>query len=294
MNLDAVVSFAVFADHLNISAAARQLHISQPALHVKLRKLSEQLGRPLYRRVGGKLELTAQGLQVARFGREIQTQTRGFAEQLEADFRTDNISLAAGEGAYLYLLGPAIQAFLDSDCGRVRLLTANREGSIDSVLGGHAQLGVAPLESVPDGVSAQTLTEVEQMLVVPSSHRLASRRRLKLKDLSECDLVVPPQDRPHRQMLARLLQSAGVPWKVAVEANGWELMIRFVQMGVGVAVVNSYCTLPKGLTGIPLPELPSLRYHLFHLSGAPRSNGLSALISQLLHHADHWKPKPRA
>ena len=44
LDFDAVASFAVFADAMNFSVAARQLHISQPALHVKVRKLGEQLG----------------------------------------------------------------------------------------------------------------------------------------------------------------------------------------------------------------------------------------------------------
>ena len=55
VSADALASFAVFADHLNFTRAAEELHISQPALHVKVRKLSESLGRPLYRRAGRRL-----------------------------------------------------------------------------------------------------------------------------------------------------------------------------------------------------------------------------------------------
>ncbi|URN00095.1 LysR family transcriptional regulator [Actinomadura madurae] len=46
LSTDALASFAVFADHLNFTRAAEELHISQPALHVKVRKLTETLGRP--------------------------------------------------------------------------------------------------------------------------------------------------------------------------------------------------------------------------------------------------------
>ena len=58
LNLDAVQSFSVFADSMNFSAAAAALYISQPALHVKIRKLAEQLGLPLYTRLGRRLALT--------------------------------------------------------------------------------------------------------------------------------------------------------------------------------------------------------------------------------------------
>lgn len=289
LNLDAAMSFAVFAECMNFSVAAQQLHISQPALHVKIRKLSEQLEVPLYVRSGRTLTLTRHGESVARFGREILEQSQGLSAALREGAQGGRICLAAGEGAYLYLLGPAIRRFVGSGGAGLRLLTRDREGALDAVLSGRAQLGVAPLETVPSELEARTLTVVGQMLVVPAHHELASRRRLRLSDLADRELIVPPEERPHRQMLARLLQSADVRWNVAVEANGWELMIRFVQMGVGLAVVNSCCRLPRGLKGIPLPELPTLRYHVFHLKRAARNAQLKNLIEEMHRHGDAWK-----
>jgi DNA-binding transcriptional LysR family regulator len=66
VSADALASFVVFADHLNFTRAAAELHISQPALHVKVRKLAEALGRPLYRRDGRRLVLTADGEAIRR------------------------------------------------------------------------------------------------------------------------------------------------------------------------------------------------------------------------------------
>lgn len=43
-NYDAIISFAVFADKLNFTRAAEQLHISQPALHMKIQELTAALG----------------------------------------------------------------------------------------------------------------------------------------------------------------------------------------------------------------------------------------------------------
>lgn len=290
MNLDAVLAFAAFADRMNLSAAATDLHISQPALHMKLRKLAEQLGVPLYVRVGRRLELTAQGEEVARFGREIATQTRLFGAQLR-DGGGSELSFAAGDGAYLYLLGPALRRFLADGSTRLKLLTRDRDGALDAVRSGRAQLGVAPLQSVPSGIEGRVLTTVGQMLVVRNDHPLARRRRLKLRDLARCALIVPPEERPHRQLLARLLDAAGVPWTVAVEATGWDLMLSFVELGAGAAVVNGYCRLPRGLRGLPIPELPALRYYLFHRRGLKPAGDLARLVRTLHAHADDWRER---
>jgi LysR family transcriptional regulator, low CO2-responsive transcriptional regulator len=290
LNLDAVQAFSVFAEYLNFSTAAAQLHLSQPALHAKVRKLAEQLGLPLYCRVGRTLVLTPQGSEVARLGRELSDRTQRLCDTL-AGTTTSALTLAAGEGAYMELLHNGIRHYLRSPTAKLTLRTANREDALKAVREGRAHLGAAPLESVPDDLHAQPLTSVGQMLVLPRHHRLATRRSLKLKDLANCALIVPPEGRPHRTLLSRMLQSEGVPWTVAVEANGWELMIRFVQTGIGLAVVNACCQIPSTLRGIPLPELPQLHYHLFRLRDAwphPAVEQLAALLHQ---HANDWRPK---
>lgn len=58
LRADAVHAFGVFADHLSFTAAAEALHLSQPSLHTKVRKLQDALGVPLYERHARGLRLT--------------------------------------------------------------------------------------------------------------------------------------------------------------------------------------------------------------------------------------------
>jgi LysR family transcriptional regulator, low CO2-responsive transcriptional regulator len=102
---------------------------------------------------------------------------------------------------------------------------------------------------------------------MPASHALSRKKTLRLSDLAGAKLIVPPADRPHRQMLATALQSRGVKWEVAVEAGGWELMLHFAKLGVGLAIVNSFCRIPRGLVARPIRDLPQISYYVFHLKG---------------------------
>lgn len=288
LDLDAVLAFAAFADSLNFSEAARGLHISQPALHVKVRKLSERLDLPLYRRVGRTLELTEHGELIARYGRQLQEGTSEVLAQLHG-LTERPVTLAAGEGAYLYLLRAGITEYQKSASAPLHLLTLNRDQALAAVLGGKAQLGVAPLDVVPEQLQSTVLTTVGQVLAVPEGHRLSRRSRLQLKDMAGERLVVPPRGRPHREMLAALLQSAEVPWEVALEASGWELMLSFVSMGVGLAIVNACCRMPAGVKAIPLPELPTLRYHCFHLRRLVKTAPAGELRAALQSNGNAWK-----
>ena len=283
-SLEAIQAFAVFADSLSFSEAARVLHISQPALHTKISRLGEQLGIPLYSRSEGTLALTRHGELVARHGRDLQSRTRLLLDSIRGRAAPERLVLAAGEGAFLYLLGPAIRSFSRRSGARttLTLLTLDRAGTLAAVLAGKAHIGVAPLETVPDEVTAEPLCSVGQVLVAPRGHPLARKRSLRLADLAGAELIVPRAGQPHREILARTLQSAGIPWAIAVEATGWELMIEFVRMGMGLAVVNSYCRIPAGLTSVPIPELPSLQFQVCYLAGAKPEGEARRLVDALL------------
>jgi DNA-binding transcriptional LysR family regulator len=289
-NLDALQSFAVFADTLNFSESARLLHISQPALHAKVRKLSEQLDAKLYLRVGSALQLTSAGEQVARHARELLLLNQRFVKGLAQGQEQAVVSLAAGEGAYLYLLGKALSQFSGPGASpHLQLLTRNRDASVQAVRAGQAQLGIAPLGAVPADLHAVRLTVVGQVLVLPRAHALASRRSVRLRDLQGAQLIVPPAGRPHRELLGRLLQAESVSWQPSLEADGWELMLRFAQLGFGLTVVNACCRIPKGLVAVPLQGYPPLEYHLFRAADRPPSVHAQRLWNALLAQADHWK-----
>ncbi|MFF5081733.1 LysR family transcriptional regulator [Actinoplanes sp. NPDC000266] len=274
-----LTAFAVFAAHLNFTRAAEELHISQPALHVKIRKLSESLGRPLYRREGRRLVLTADGEAVARFARGQDERLASFLAEFAGVPERRPVVLAAGQGAYLYLLGDAIRAALAAT--PLRLINCDHRQMLAAVRGGQAHVGVSVLDVLPPDLAVRELASFPQMLFVPSGHRLARRRSIRLRDLAGESLVVPPQHRPQRVMLEQALRTAGAAWTVAVEAEGWPLITHFVALGAGLAIVNGCVPVPRGLAGVPVKDLPPVTYHVVHQPSAvtdPRVVSLLALL----------------
>lgn len=289
-HLDALQSFAVFADTLNLSESARQLHISQPALHAKLRKLSEQLCVPLYLRQGRQLKLTAEGMEVARHARELLAFNQRFIQDMSGSASTDAVSLVAGDGAYLHLIGKALTRFRSSSkTTALKLLAGDRDRAIAAVEQGEAQLGVAPLGQMSGAFDSQLLTSVGQVVIVPRSHPLALQRFVSLKDLQDQSLVVPHAGRPHREMLGQLLEAKGIRWHVAVETNSWALMLQFGAWGMGLAIVNAFCPAPRGTVAVPLKGYPPLIYHVFHRKGQRLAPATSLLRDSLLTHAEQWR-----
>jgi DNA-binding transcriptional LysR family regulator len=271
-----LTSFIAFAEELNFTRAAARLHISQPALHVQIGKLAEDVGASLYRRVGRALELTVQGRELLGFGREVRERTDNFLASMNGG-SAQRVVLAAGEGTLLYGLGPAIRRAAQLPDVKLQVLTRDREGTLAALANAEAHLGVTALDVVPETMTATLLRRAGMLLVMPSGHRLGRKRRVRLADLAGERLIVPPPSRPHRQLVARSLADAGIDWEVALEATGWEVMLHYAALGVGLAIVNDICRIPRGAVARPLAGLPALSYYVLHRSHL----GLSAPAERL-------------
>lgn len=281
MKSDWLEAFLIFSETLNFTKAAEALYISQPALHVKIAKLSEFIGRPLYRKIGRNLELTVEGQRLQAYARDREESQNSIIEELRGGAANQPIRLCAGEGAYLYLLGAAISQYMELG-HKIEINIGNKETIIQSVLSGSAHLGVTPLDFIPEGLNAEKLTQVGQVLVLPASHRLAKKKSIVFSDLHQQRLIVPPIGRPHRVLIDRLLMDAGVNWEPVIEVNGWELMIKFVSLGLGLSMVNDYCTIPDDLIARPLKEFPVLQFYLISRSSKCSQDSFSTIKQIIL------------
>lgn len=281
INSDALAAFHVFADHLNLTRAAEALHISQPSLHAKLATLARELGRPLYERRGRRLVLTPDGEAVARFARDSDDRLSRFLDELRETPVARPIVLAAGHGAYLHVLGDAIRRTLAERPGGLRLLRTNRDEMLDALRNGRAHLGVSVLDVLPADLVTVPVAAYPQVLLAPVGHRLAGRRRIRLRDLAGEDLVVPPPLRPHRIALERRLREAGVPWNVAVEIEGWPLAVHLAELGVGLTVITGCVGPTEGLVAVPIADLPRVTYYAAHRAEALEDPRTKALLSSI-------------
>lgn len=282
--------FAVFAEDANLSRAAARLRLSQPAVHAQIRKLSEELGVPLYRRVGRSLELTKEGADLAAFARETEERDAEFVARLKGEAAERRVVLAAGAGALLHVLGPALRAFTRTYSGRLDVVTADGPTATGLVTRGEAHVGVAAIDAAPlpslqdENLEVRPVSEVKQLLVMPSGHRLAKKRHAMLADLEGERLVLPPRGRPQRVALEAAFAARGVTIREGALATGWDLVVHLVSLGIGLAVVNGSVRLPAGLVSVELRELPPVRYVAF-ARRRPRPDP-AALLEAMTKHAN--------
>jgi LysR family transcriptional regulator, low CO2-responsive transcriptional regulator len=258
-----------FAQTRSFTLAARELGVSQPSLFERIKRLSEKIGVPLYEKSGRALSLTSQGTRLTAFAQDALRRTSSFISDLRGEGVTETAILAAGEGAFLYLLGPALTAFRRREkTSSLRLLTLGGPTAIEALQDGTTHLAVGVVDLLPEGIEARVLRKTPLCAALSSKHPLAKKAKLTLRELSTEALILPPKGRSHRDFIGRALSSLGEHANAPIEADGWPLMLQFAALNLGVAVVNGICQAPKSVVLRPIPELGTVTYRLFMRRGS--------------------------
>jgi DNA-binding transcriptional LysR family regulator len=98
---------------------------------------------------------------------------------------------------------------------------------------------------VPHDLSYEPVHWFDPMLILPPGHPLAAKSEIALADLSPYGLILPPQRLTTYRMIDLVFQQARVPYQVAIEVGGWEVIKQYVAMGLGISIVTGICIQPE-------------------------------------------------
>ena len=86
-------------------------------------------------------------------------------------------------------------------------------------------------------------------------HPLEDKERITLEDISPYGLILPPRHLSTWSNVDLVFQQHGVPYNVVLEAGGWEVIKRYVEIGSGISIVTSICLRGfENLTVKPMDE----------------------------------------
>ena len=94
---------------------------------------------------------------------------------------------------------------------------------------------------VPSDLDYAPVYAFDPMLITPPDHPLAAKPEVHLEDLSPYGLILPPRRLTTYRLVDLVFQQARVPYTVALEVGGWEVIKQYVAMGLGISIVTAIC-----------------------------------------------------
>jgi LysR family cyn operon transcriptional activator len=256
--------FMAVADSAHFTRAAGSVHVSQPTLSQQIRQLEDELGTPLFDRVGRRVRLTAAGEilreHAQRVLRELDA-ARSAIGELEGLTR-GTLAVGAVQTVHAYLVPTAIARFTAAHPSvgvRVRELSSGavEQGLVEGAL----DLGIGFAPAAAPEVVSEPLFDEEVVLIAPEGHRLARRRQVRLRELDGEPLVLLSPEFCTRRLVDEGMREAGASPRVAVEMNSIESILETVRAGRAATLLPALALAGDagpGLRAVAVAE-PALR-----------------------------------
>ncbi len=240
MQFDDVRTFVAVAEARSVSRAARDLHLTQPAVTRRVQRLESSLGVTLCDRRRRPFTLTPAGRaalercrRVLRAVREVQS-AAGHDGDAPREIRI-GVAHALTEVTLTEPVDRLRRAF-----PRVTLALATgwSRDLLERVRAGSLEAAVILLpegERLPAGLDAVAVGR--ERLVVVEPRRAHRTRAGGLAGLDGAGWVLNPDGCAARAMLGRILHRARVRMRVAVETYTYELQLALVARGRGLGLV---------------------------------------------------------
>ncbi len=236
--------FLAAAEEENFSAAARRLHLSQPAISFQIQALEQRLKTQLFQRTGRRISLTEAGRELVPMARELVNLSARIEESMCAQQGVvkGQIQIGCSTSPGKYILPHLIGAFrrLYPDV-QFTVQVMSREAVEEQLLTKQVHIGVLGLCPKTKELECWPFFMDRMALIVAADHPWATRASIAPEELTTANWILREGGAATRQLILAHLSEFGYTegdLHVAMELGSVEGVQAAVEAGHGVSIVS--------------------------------------------------------
>jgi DNA-binding transcriptional LysR family regulator len=234
--------FAAVARHLSVTAAAKELHLTQPAVTMQVKELERNCGAPLFERLGRRIYLTEAGRELAACAANVTENLRETQERLDALRGLKKGLLKLGAVSTAQYFAPALLAAftrLHPDVN-VRFSVGNREETVRHLAENEIDLAIMGRPPREIETLAEPFARHPLIIIAAPSHPLAGKRRVPLKKLESERFLIREEGSGTRASMERVFAQAQLTYQASMEMNSNETIKQTVIAGMGISFISAH------------------------------------------------------
>jgi DNA-binding transcriptional LysR family regulator len=285
VELKHLASFVCVAEHLSFVRAAKQLHLSQPALSNQIQKLEEELGVQLLLRNRRAVRLTDTGSVFLTDARATLIQARQAVERAQKSARGEIGRLRVGfvSSAALEMVPGIVVAFRKEypNIG-LDLMNLRTVSQVKKLIGKSIDIGFLRLPLSNDQLKITVIHREPFVLILPKGHRLARSKQLHLSELKNEPFVAYGRRWAPGffDAVVQMCTRSGFSPNIVQETGEMYTAIALVAAGAGVALLPKSVVLAQSKNIIIKPLRECAEFSEIAL--ATRKDNHSPLVRQFL------------
>jgi len=286
MDLRQLEILQAIAETGSFTACGRKLHVSQSAISRQIALLEEELGEPLFLRVGRKVRMTAAAEALVQLGQRVSQDVRDTLAGVTDRTRElrGTLRLSGGMTVCLYIFPTLVKQLRRSHPQLdVKMMVATAGRSVEQIRAGHVDAGLLTLPvDEADLVTLPVLRE-ELLLVTMPGHPLAKRKKIGAQDLAGEPFVAFEAGSGTRRVIDRFFIGENIEPNIVMETENVEIIKAMVKTGLGIGIVP-YVAVAREVRGRQFFVTRIEGHELFRETGwvYPRANRTPRMIDELL------------
>ncbi len=265
--------FTAVAQQKSFTRAARELHLTQPAVSQQLKLLEAEVGLPLFEHLNRGIYLTDAGEELLRYAQQINEVIRTASESFAAMRGLKRGVLKLGAVSTAKYFTPSLLSVFRTEFPHViiKFTVGNREEIIRQIANNEIDLvimGRPPKELV---TTAEPFAKHPLVIIAAPDHPLANaKRKIPLKQLSSENFVIRERGSGTRASMEHVFKERGVNYSASMEVSSNETIKQAVMAGMGISFISKHTVsleLAAGkLVTLNISGLPLLRdWYVIHL-----------------------------
>ncbi|CDM25351.1 transcriptional regulator, LysR family [Castellaniella defragrans 65Phen] len=251
-----------------VTSAASSMCISQPVVTRLLAEFEWRIGIRLFERQRGRLHPTPEAKLLYE---EVKQSLAGVERIADAaaeirTLRRGSLRIAAAPSLALDFLPQTIGKFLERHPrAQIQLLLLSSQAVMERVREGRSDIGFIILSLQLQSSYCQLLMSTRMVCAIPAAHPLAQRDLIKPKDLQGERFVSYPTLLDTRAMVDAAFATHGVTRTLDIETQNSYAMLRLVEAGVGIALIDALtaaCHQNEGVRFVPFEAAIPMNFSL--------------------------------
>jgi len=243
MNFNDLQTFLAVADHASFSLAAKELHITQPAVSKRIQNLERRFATPLFDRVGKRVYLTQAGNMLVPRAQQMLATLADTQKNLAdlADNISGHLNLATSHHIGLHRLAPVLREF-SIRYPQVQLNISFEDSEVAHEMVRHADIELAVVTLNPAGDKNLNATPVwhDPLVFVDTPER---SNQATMTELAHRACVLPGPGTFTGRIVLQRFADANIELTPNMSTNYLETIGMLVSVGLGWSV------LPQSMTG---------------------------------------------
>lgn len=232
--------FEAVANQLSYTKAAKQLHLTQPAVSMQIKQLEDAAGVPLFETIGRQLQLTHAGEEMLRYARQIINnvdEVENLFDELKGLSKGSlSISVATTAGAFATRL---ISAFAKQHPDiSFNLNVANRRTLLEELDRNERDFVIMGRPPAGQNLVAKRIMDNPLVIVAPADHPLCQREQIPLYEVLKERFVLREAGSGTRTALERFLRDHGISFTSSIELASDEAIKQAVMAGLGLGITS--------------------------------------------------------